>query len=233
MLIDLHAHSSGISQCCQIPYRQVLAHARANGIDGIVLTNHYQKYYFDPGDELEFARRYIAEYEAARQYSETTDCRVFFGAEVTMAQYADAHLLLYGIDPSFLLDYPTLCDFTQEELYSIVKAHNGIVVQAHPFRGREEVLDTRYLDGIEINCHPKYGSTYADRILRIAKEHGLILTCGGDYHADTYRPISGMVIPDTVTDHRGLRDYLCSGCEKTIYMQEPYGEPIVFHTSVK
>lgn len=229
MLIDLHAHSSGISWCCQIPYQQVLEHARARGIDGIVLTNHYQKYYFAPGGELEFARRYVEEYEAAKQYSESTDCRVFFGAEVTMAQYADAHVLLYGIDPEFLLEYPTLCDFTMEQLYSLVKAHNGVVVQAHPFRGRDEILDPTYLDGIEINCHPKYGSAYADRILELAREHGLFVTCGGDYHADTYRPLSGMIIPDTVTDHHGIRDFLLRRCEKIIHMQEPDGAPAILH----
>jgi histidinol phosphatase-like PHP family hydrolase len=43
MLIDMHAHSSGISTCCQIPYDKVIDTAKENGMDGIVLTNHYQK----------------------------------------------------------------------------------------------------------------------------------------------------------------------------------------------
>ena len=38
MLIDLHAHSSGISRCCKIPAPKVLEVSRDLGLDGIVLT---------------------------------------------------------------------------------------------------------------------------------------------------------------------------------------------------
>lgn len=34
MLIDLHAHSSGIGKCCGIPFEEVLKRALAVGIDG-------------------------------------------------------------------------------------------------------------------------------------------------------------------------------------------------------
>ena len=45
MLIDLHAHTSGISRCCRIPIPEVLRQTLDNGMDGIVLTDHYQKSY--------------------------------------------------------------------------------------------------------------------------------------------------------------------------------------------
>ena len=38
MLLDLHAHSSGISRCCKIPAPTVLEVSRDLGLDGIVLT---------------------------------------------------------------------------------------------------------------------------------------------------------------------------------------------------
>ena len=50
MLIDLHGHSSGISRCCQIPAPEVLKAAKDAGLDGIVLSNHYQKVYIPDGD---------------------------------------------------------------------------------------------------------------------------------------------------------------------------------------
>ena len=58
MLIDLHAHSSGISKCCRIPIERVIKEAKRVGLDGIVLTNHYQKNYVTDGDYAAFIRRY-------------------------------------------------------------------------------------------------------------------------------------------------------------------------------
>ena len=58
MLIDLHAHSSGISHCCRIPYDEVIRTAKEAGLCGIVLTNHYPKYYVTDGDYAAFIRRH-------------------------------------------------------------------------------------------------------------------------------------------------------------------------------
>ena len=80
MLIDLHAHSSGISRCCQIPAPEVLKVAKEIGLDGIVLTNHYQKVYIpDGGDCAAFAERYLEEYKMAARAGEEIGCKVFFG----------------------------------------------------------------------------------------------------------------------------------------------------------
>ena len=45
MLVDFHAHTSGISKCCAISAQEVIATTKAFGMDGIVLTNHYKKDY--------------------------------------------------------------------------------------------------------------------------------------------------------------------------------------------
>ena len=208
MLIDLHAHSSGISKCCRIPYTEVLSRAAAIGLDGIVLTNHYQNGYVCDGKYMEFVEDYIAEYEKAAAYGASVGIKVFFGIEVTMERYPKVHMLIYGVSPDFLRTNPMLFDCTQKALYTLVKAHGGVLVQAHPFRGGTTVLDPTYLDGIEINCHPKYKTTERERLTAIAEEQGLLLTVGGDYHADTYRPDCGTYIPDTVTDGIALGAFL-------------------------
>lgn len=210
MLIDLHAHSSGISKCCRIPYTEVIDRALAAGLDGIVLTNHYQNSYVCDGKLTEFVEAYIAEYVRAAAYGETVGCKVLFGIEVTMELYPKVHMLIYGVEPDFLRICPTVFDCTEKALYALVKAHGGILVQAHPFRGGTTVLDPAYLDGIEINCHPKYKTTEQERLTAIAAEHGLLVTVGGDYHADTYRPLCGTYIPDTVTDSVSLGRHLAA-----------------------
>jgi hypothetical protein len=63
--------------------------------------------------------------------------------------------------------------------------------------------------------------TYAKELLAIAEKENLIVTCGGDFHADTYRPKCGMFLPDGILDHIGLRDYLLSSEETKLCIQEP------------
>ncbi len=226
MLLDLHAHTGEISRCCRIPAAEVLKRARETGLDGIVLTNHYQKSYAPDGNYTAFAKRYVAAFEQAREIGEKMGLRVLFGIEVTMEECSYYHLLIYGVTPDFLLESPTLFDDTQVELFAKVHAAGGILVQAHPFRYGEYLLDTRYLDGVEISCHPLYKSgTQLARLAAIATENDLLLTCGGDYHADTYRPHCGMYLPDDITDGVMLGAYLKQTEKCCLLVQEIDGSP--------
>lgn len=220
MLIDLHAHSSGISKCCRIPIEQVIEEAKKVGIDGLVLTNHYQKNYVTDGDYPAFAARYIAEYEYAANLVKNTDFRVFFGIEVTMEQHSGVHMVIYGVDTAFLTENPMLFDCTQEELYRLVHAAGGILVQAHPMRRQNRLMDTAYLDGIEISCHPLYEGTHIAELIPIAKQARCILTAGGDFHADTHRAKCGVYLDDTFTSAKQLADYLATTDEVQLCVQE-------------
>lgn len=220
MLIDLHAHSSGISKCCRIPIEQVIEEAKRVGLDGIVLTNHYQKNYVTDGDYPAFAARYIAEYEYAASLVRDTDFRMFFGIEVTMEKYPGVHMLIYGVEPAFLTAHPTLFDYTQEELYYLVCEVGGFLVQAHPMRRQNRLLDTRFLDGIEISCHPLYEGTHIDELTPIAEKAGLILTAGGDFHADTHRARCGVYLDDSFTTAKQIADYLATTPDVKLCVQE-------------
>ena len=220
MLIDLHAHSSGISKCCRIPAEEVIRVAREHGIDGIVLTNHYAKSYVPDGDYLAFAKRYTQEYRYAKELGDACGFHVFFGIEVTMALDPHVHVLIYGVEESFIERYPTLFEFSQKELYKLVKANGGMMVQAHPYRRGDRLLDPAHLDGIEISCHPLYEGTYLKELTAVAKKHGLLLTCGGDFHADTHRAHCGVYLPDTITNGVELGAYLASANEVTLCVQE-------------
>ena len=200
MLLDLHAHTSGISHCCQQAAPEILKAARDVGLDGIVLTNHYYKGYITDGDAAGFARRYVDEFYYTESVGKELGLTVLFGIEVTMAKYGGVHMLVYGVMPEFTLRYPDMYDMTLEELYTAVRDAGGVLVQAHPMRREKNVLlDTAYLEGVEVNSHPIYGYSHLDDMKRIAEECGLILTSGGDYHADTpYRPDCGTYIDDGV-----------------------------------
>ena len=222
MLIDLHAHTSGISRCCLKPAPDILRIARENGMDGIVLTNHYQKCYLTDGlTAADFASRYVEEYRYTRRCGEKIGFPVFFGIELTMERCGGVHMLIYGVSEDFPIQHPDLFDMTQPELYALVKAQGGTMVQAHPYRQNiDKLLDVAYLDGIEINCHPVYEGTHKEALTEIARTNGLLLTCGGDYHADIYRVKCGVYVPDAVTSSRDICDYLNAADEVRLCVQE-------------
>ena len=60
--------------------------------------------------------------------------------------------------------------------------------------------------------------------MEIAAENKLLLTCGGDYHADTYRPHCGMYLPDDIGNNNELRDYLLDTKEVKLCIHEPNEE---------
>lgn len=224
MLIDFHAHTSGISWCCQIAAPQVLEEAGKAGLDGIVLTNHYQSCYIENGDVAGFVRRYMDEVHHTQRLAEEMGMKCFWGIEVTAERYPSVHLLVYGVGEDFLEKFPTVFSMTHEELWNIVKEEGGVLVHAHPFRGEGRVMDYRWLDGVEINCHPLYGNAYSREILQIGKEQDLIVTCGGDYHADTYRPRCGVYLPDSIHDSLELGKFLLETKEMNLLVQEVNAE---------
>lgn len=221
MLIDLHAHTKGISHCCRIYAPEVLAAAKEHGMDGICLCNHYQSRYVVDGNAADFAGKYVEEFYATRKLGGEMGLSVLFGIEVTMERHAKEHLLVYGVDEEFPLRNPALYDLTQRQLYRLVHDNGGVVIQAHPLRKGENVLmDPDYLDGVEVNCHPKYDRTHHEELAGLARERNWILTCGGDYHADTHRVQCGMYLPETVTDGVALGAYLKNSTAVRLCVQE-------------
>ena len=210
MLIDLHAHTRGISKCCRRSAEEVVSEAKQIGLDGIVLTNHYQKNYVSDGDYAAFLKRYKEEFHHTRQCGEAIGCKVFFGIEVTAERYPNVHFLIYGVDEDFIDRYPLLFDYAQEELYRTVKENGGILLQAHPYRRQDRLCDVSLLDGVEISCHPLYEGTHIDALTALAAREGLLLTVGGDYHGDTYRPQCGVYLPDTLGSGKEIGAYLAS-----------------------
>lgn len=220
MLIDMHAHTSGISHCCRADAAEVLRTARENGIDGLILCNHYQEVYVDDAGAAAFAEKYIEEFYQTAKTAAQMGMRLFFGVEVTAKLHDNAHILIYGMEPEFVREHPEIYGYTLEKMYDIVHEKGGLVVQAHPYRGGGKVQDTAYLDGVEINCHPLYDDTHCERMQEIAHEAGIFVTCGGDYHADTYRAVCGTYFPDDTDSYEKLIAHLTDSAEIKLHVHE-------------
>ena len=68
MLIDLHAHSKAISRCSRITGKDNIDLSLEKGMDGFVITNHYDKNYVVNNDYLDLVNRYINEYYYVQFY---------------------------------------------------------------------------------------------------------------------------------------------------------------------
>ena len=229
LLIDMHVHTKDISKCCQLDAEAIVKIAQEKGIQGIVLTNHYQKDYYLQEDSYSFAKKYIESYKKFELIGKKYNILTYFGLEVTADKYNNAHLLIYGIDENFVLSNSNICDYTLEEMYKKVHEANGIIIQAHPYRNNIDLLCLDYLDGIEINCHPKYDSMHFEELSLLSKEKKLILTCGADYHGDTlYRPYCGVYFPTKIND---IVKYLKTSRKTKLLINELRSDNCFFFTN--
>ncbi len=221
MLIDMHAHTSAISPCCERTAEEVFAEAQERGIDGLVICNHYESSYFNEDTYQVWIERYIEEVEHCKQIAKEKGMKCFFGAEITMDYKKPLHFLIYGSDADFLRKYPYLCKMTQKKLCSVCNEYGAALVQAHPFRHKVGIQNTRYLHGLEINCHPLYLDSFAENVVKMANKKGLAITVGCDYHGDTYRPSAGSFLPDEIRTEQDLASYIRNNQVFEMQIHEP------------
>lgn len=207
-LIDPHIHSSGISRCSRRSPAAVIAQLIADGTDGIVLTNHCDAHYIEGTTYKDFCEKYVAEAALTKELGEKYGKKVFFGAEINTTTIPNVHYLIYGITPELFLDSPVLFDLPQKELFDWCVSNSLTLFQAHPYRNGTVPQDPRCLHGVEINCHPIYRTTEEVRVRKFAEENGLFLSCGSDFHGDTYKPKCGIYLPDEIECEADLGLYL-------------------------
>ena len=162
MLIDPHVHSAGISPCSKRTPEKLIAEYIADKMDGFVLTNHCDKTWIGRlgfKSYKEWCKAYNEEYYKTKALGDKYGIKVFFGIEVTALYNISVHYLIYGITPEELLKTPELYALSQEELYNYCKENGFALIQAHPYRNGATPQDPRFLDGVEINCHPNYKYT--------------------------------------------------------------------------
>lgn len=76
--------------------------------------------------------------------------------------------------------------FSPEEVVSIIRAASGVPVWAHPFHGGNvhkelAMLVSAGITGVEA-YHPSATEGQSSVLLSLARQHGLLVTCGSDCH---------------------------------------------------
>ncbi len=215
--IDPHTHSKGISQCSVADYREIIDGRKRAGYDGIFLTNHCQPWYYPPAEHKQFIERVIEEFLRAKAYGEGQDFRVYLGIEITTVDPTYADWLLYGVTEEFLRATPCLYECPQERLFAFCEEAGVLMIQAHPYRGGGLPRNPKYMHGVEINCTaidvPK-----AELVVAFAKENGLLVTCGTDYHGEEREVLGGIYVPKHCQTAQEVAKYLrenkCYFCSK-------------------
>ena len=201
MKIDTHVHSSGISKCSKISYQQIAKQKLAKGINGAILMNHCQPWYYEPANQAEWIENFIEEFEVS----------------VGNPRWAD--FLIFGVTEDFLRNAPDLCRISQKELYEYCQKHGALLVQAHPLRPNFELMNVDYLDGVELNLSHSDSSTHS-QVEELAEKHSLAITVGSDYHGPTEHDVGGIIIPDEITNSVELCRYLKESKQITTFIGE-------------
>ncbi|UCF57349.1 MAG: DUF2889 domain-containing protein, partial [Deltaproteobacteria bacterium] len=111
MILDLHVHTSPASPCSSAPVDDLIEEAKRIGLDGICLTDH--NHVWDPG-----------QVEDLRQKHEFLILR---GNEITTDQ---GDMIVFGLDKD-IKGIIKLEELREE----VLKADDGFIIVAHPFRG--------------------------------------------------------------------------------------------------
>lgn len=210
ILVDAHIHTAGISPCSRIPVEDLIRICVSDGLGGICLTNHY-KANAVRGAFADWRQRYVDEYERTRELGEKQGVCVYFGVEFTLDEMPRNDFTVYGLTPSDIREADPLYRLTLPELTAYVHEKGALIYQAHPFRNTTPV-EARYIDGVEINCHPLYRTCREADVLAFAEEHGLRLSCGSDYHGDTYKAHCGILVPEGTETTQQFADFLRETC---------------------
>lgn len=216
-LYELHQHTKSCSKCASVTPAEMVLSVRECGFSGVVLTNHF--YHGNSGIDRDrswrdFCKAYEDEFYEAKNAGEKIGVDVIYGLEEHVGN--GKVVLLYGIAPDFIAEYPELKEYNFPFLSEIVRSAGGLVIQAHPFRDRSWItdvdnsLDPTFVDGYELyNKNNRPGED--SRAQTVFADCGLIKTAGTDNHAYISSGRNGIAVSHRIKNEKELAKVLKSG----------------------
>ncbi len=191
MKIDLHVHSSERSDCGKATEEAQIRAAIAAGLDALAFTDHW---------------RFVPLARLQRLNDQYAPFKIFSGIEVT----ADGEdFIVVGVRDAAL----EKSGYSYAELHARVRAHDGFIALAHPFRFHSEIradIERFKPDAIEVRS-PHTPEREEARIREIAARLNIPMLCDSDAH--TTDPIGKYynVVGNGVVDERELIALLRDG----------------------
>ena len=220
--IELHAHTSPVSSCSQLPPAELIRRLHEQHYDAVVVTNHFYEggCYMKTDDPVGM---YLDDYRAAKEAGEAFGMTVLLGAEFRFRENSNDYLV-FGVDEAFLRETVQHFDLTLSEFYERYHAEDRLILQAHPFRNGMVLQPTDHLDGIEaFNMHPNHNSRVAVASRYAREEDMKLITVGTDLHHPGHEGVSSLRAKEIPQDSRALVSLLRSGD----YLFEIGGHPLL------
>lgn len=202
MKIELHAHSTGFSNCGKLKIEELIPVYSEKKYDVLVLTNHFnsisERYYSEMGGK-NYHQDYHDMIRRAKEIGKKYDLLVLGAYELRFDENANDYLV-YGMTEEFTRDYSSI--FTDGvKAFSEAARQNGFLLyQAHPFRNGMTVINPDVLFGIEVqNTHPRHDSRN-DIALAWAEKYGLHKITGSDCHRIEDVGTSAIVTDEKIQD---------------------------------
>ncbi len=205
---ETHFHTQETSPCGKVPAAEGVRLYQELGYQGLVVTDHYFKGYFEErlpdvswAEQLDY---YLAGYEAARQAGASLGVQVFLGMEIRFLENSNDYLV-YGISCELLLAYPRLYEMSLASFRPFAREHGLLLYQAHPFRNGMTVMLPQNLYGMEVyNGHPRHDARNPIA-LEWAETFALKQLAGSDFHQVPDKGLGGV---DFVTEIKSYQDYV-------------------------
>lgn len=184
---ETHVHTADVSRCGEVSAADIVKIYADAGFDTVFIADHINGGNFGKWTDLtweEKVERHMLGYEAARAAGEALGVTVLYCAEIALPHSPGLvnDYLIYGFDRDFLIGLESYYGGTIEEFYPYAREHGVLVIQAHPYREGGCLPKPDFVDGIEVcNGHPRH-TNHNDRALSLAKERGLLMTAGTDFH---------------------------------------------------
>lgn len=195
---ELHAHTSEISNCANVPVAEVVRAYQKAGYHTLVLTDHMSHWTFHDAPITDWKQAvdfYLTSYHKAVALA-GTELNVLLGMELCFDGGNCSDYLVYGWTEELLYSCGNIMAMGIERFSKFARANGLLIFQAHPFRNFMMVTPPTWLDGVEVhNGNPRHDSR--NELATLWAERFQLLSCSGsDYHE--YGDISrGGILTDT------------------------------------
>ncbi len=198
---ETHLHTSGGSACAKYDAETNLRYYKAQGYDGVFVTNHYidGNSTFNriqpPLPYMEKVRLFFEECDKAKEIGKALGIAVFEGLELS---HSGTDFLVYGLPREWYFEHPeaNVLEVPKTTLLPMLMKAGALVIQAHPFREACYIdhirLFPRCVHGVEVlnTCRTDFENRMAKQY---AESYGLLETAGTDnHHAHEKRELTGM-----------------------------------------
>ena len=212
-LIDIHCHTSEVSNCGQTPAAETVRLYYSMGYSGVMITDHFKSNLLEDKPDVTWEEKvthFVSGYESAlREAKKLGNFKLYLGAELRFDE-SNNDYLLFGLSKDKLLKMEKLPQMSTEDGIKFVHSLGCVIIQAHPFRNGCMIITPGQLDGIEVFNGHKGHDSRNDIALKWAKKFGYIMTSGTDFHGE-HDPTSGIYVDNIPENEDELRDLILSG----------------------